>query len=158
MRTPFTPASFEAQLSTAVAATSATKAARAKFSSVSLRPVHADDSDEKPLPLRALYNRILSFAAVQMSTVCEVVDRVGTFTSSGASSKAAADTAIIAAGQEPPAKVEAPASAEEGIESCDVFVNVLWATIGQRLMEELGGELYFVGRPEIFHKVSLPLS
>lgn len=45
-------------------------------------------------------------------------------------------------------------AAAEAVTPCEIFVNALWDEIATRLMDTLGGSIFFVGRPEVFYKVS----
>lgn len=84
-------------------------------------------------PLMDLYNKILGFVAASASRISAAAENVMQ-TQKG-------NTAL------------ATSQLDSQTAQCEVFVRALWRPIATRLMEQLGGQLFFVGRPEAFRRV-----
>ncbi|PWN36411.1 COG2-domain-containing protein [Meira miltonrushii] len=95
------------------------------------------DDVERVRPLIDLYNNILTFVAERATKIAKVAENV---------QQALPETTVSALS----AERDALTSSSSG--SCDVFVRSVWRHITTRLMEQLGGKLFFVGRPEDFRR------
>lgn len=86
-------------------------------------------------PLTRLYNSILSFVANEASQIVQIADRIVGSTE---------DQISQSGGLE---------SSDSGKRTaCNVFARSVWRGIATRLMEQLGGHLFFVGRTQDFHR------
>ncbi|PWN87558.1 COG2-domain-containing protein [Acaromyces ingoldii] len=82
-----------------------------------------------------LYRRILAFVAGTGSTVSQVAEKV-----------------LLGSPHPVPSTASTSQMLEKEDRPCDIYVNVVCDSICTRLMDELGGQLFFVGRPEVFHR------
>jgi hypothetical protein len=125
-KTPFAFRSFSGQ----------EKAEADSGASVPLLPIdiidYSEDGDDQALALIALYNEILTFVSTHTGRICEAAERV--LVRRGEDSASSLNDSHASAG------------------TCDVFVRVIWEEVASRLMEQLGGQLFFAGRPDIFHR------
>ncbi|UZJ54781.1 hypothetical protein CBS101457_004101 [Exobasidium rhododendri] len=103
--------------------------------------VEYSEEDSQAQALINLYNEILTFVAVQGWESSQAAERVIAKTVQGVLSTSTAMSVV--------SKIS---EADHSSHCCDVFVRVLWNEIGTRLMEQLGGQLFFAGRPEVFHR------
>lgn len=94
------------------------------------------DDVERVRPLIDLYNNILTFVAERTTKIAKVAENVQ-------QTRPEATTNTIL-------EKDAVTSSSSG--SCDVFVRSVWRHVTTRLMEQLGGKLFFVGRPEDFRR------
>lgn len=129
-------------------------------------PTHGHDT-ERLEPLQELYHRILLFASHDIAQVCAAAETAsktalpGSALSSSPShspsnSRAALPSSITGTtGTQDVKDVVPRGHGIDGVQApCDIFVNVLWDEVGRKLMDELGGTIFFVGRTEVFHKVN----
>jgi conserved oligomeric Golgi complex subunit 2 len=103
-----------------------------------LSSVHLlDDLDD---PLAGLYNQILRFVERDLMKIMEVAEKI--------SSKSVPTPGASSSETKP----------KNGIsqQSFEIMANVVWAEIGQAIIDELGGTVFSAGRPAEFRKVSLP--
>lgn len=110
----------------------------ASTSSVFIPPFGGQDSASSPDPLRQLCNQILGFISAEAREICEAVERLSDSNESDLAKEIASDSSISLK----------PSTATP----CDIYVNVLWDEIARRLMDDLGGQIFFVGRTEVFHR------
>jgi hypothetical protein len=99
-----------------------------------------DDSHDT---LGRLYNQILRFVERDLCRIMDVAERVSV---------------------KPPSRLERAGISVVGVaaktqiqvnrEGFEIMANVVWAEIGRAIMEELGGTVFAVGRPEEFRKVA----
>lgn len=82
-----------------------------------------------------LYRRILAFVAGTGSTVSQVAEKV-----------------LLGSPHLAPSTASNLQMLEKEDRPCDIYVHVICDSICTRLMDELGGQLFFVGRPEVFHR------
>lgn len=94
------------------------------------------DDFEQVRPLIDLYNNILTFVAERAARIAEVAENV---------QKTLPDTSVNTF-------QEKNIVTRSSLGSCDVFVRSIWRHIATRLMEQLGGKLFFVGRSEDFRR------
>lgn len=104
--------------------------------SLFIAPLAGSDSTANPDPLRLLCNRILAFASQEAKEVCEAAERLS---SNEQGSKELTNETSPSIG---------PSTASP----CDIYVNVVWDEISRRLMDDLGGQIFFVGRTDVFHR------
>lgn len=91
-----------------------------------------EDGNDQAMALLSLYNEILTFVSRHARRVCEAAERV------------------LAQRTEELTLSSNKSQASEN--TCDVFVRVIWEEVAFRLMEQLGGQLFFAGRPDVFHR------
>lgn len=95
--------------------------------------VEYSEDDAQAQSLIRLYNEILTFVTRHCSTVYhiaeQIIDKRDDDTLSALKDKSSTSPS-----------------------HCDIYVRVVWEEIATRLMEQLGGQLFFAGRPDIFHR------
>jgi hypothetical protein len=94
--------------------------------------VDYSEDDDHVQALIGLYNEILTFTSIHAGEVCQAAERI-----------------LVRRSQ----SKTAPSGGSGGqVQSCDIFVRVVWEEVALRLMEQLGGQLFFAGRPDVFHR------
>jgi hypothetical protein len=96
-------------------------------------------------PLARLYNQILRFVERDLSRIMSVAEKVSL--KSVLHMRQTDATQIARSGRD---NVVPSRMSEEGFE---IMANVVWAEIGKAIMDELGGTVFAVGRPDDFRKV-----
>lgn len=99
------------------------------------------DDDSQGQALITLYNEILTFVATKAKDISIAAEQV--IAKSGQESLSTLSSQVNRI-------INSTVNTHPG--HCDVVVRVLWDEIATRLMEQLGGQLFFAGRPEIFHR------
>ncbi|CEH18451.1 Low density lipoprotein receptor [Ceraceosorus bombacis] len=140
LRTPVTPSGFDGEQASAA--------------------VHSEEASSKPLlqpeatreanlPLLVLYNEILAFAKT-VAHIADIVERAPRHQAKAFAPALSVPTVNLSLLHGAHHAVGADVPKHNG--PCDVFAKSLWVEVGNRLMEELGGQLFFVGRPDVFHQ------
>ncbi|EIW83330.1 COG complex component [Coniophora puteana RWD-64-598 SS2] len=102
-----------------------------------------DDSDDS---LAAFYNQILRFVERDMTRIMETADRVSLKSTAASKLKDKNGAAAMAA-------VFASPKKERGyVEGFEIMSNVVWAEVGQKVMDELGNVVFAAGNPDEFRK------
>jgi hypothetical protein len=96
-----------------------------------------DDADD---PLARLYNQILRFVERDLTKIMDIAEKVSVkshpLPRTRDTESDAVETSISRSGKR-----------------FDILANVIWAEIGKAIMDELGGVIFAVGKPEEFRKV-----
>lgn len=95
--------------------------------------VEYSEDDAQAQSLIQLYNDILTFVARHCSTVYQIAEQ------------------IIGKRDEDTVSTNKDGSSTLSC-YCDIYIRVVWEEIATRLMEQLGGQLFFAGRPDVFHR------
>ncbi|MCO5599821.1 hypothetical protein L7F22_053928 [Adiantum nelumboides] len=95
------------------------------------------DDVERVRSLIDLYNNILTFVAERTTTIAKVAENVQQIRPE------TTNTSTL---------LEKDSTTSSSSGSCDIFVRSVWRHVTTRLMEQLGGKLFFVGRPEDFRR------
>jgi hypothetical protein len=102
-----------------------------------------DETDDN---LAAFYNNLLRFVEKDCRTIMDVAAKIG---ARHGKKHVPAPEAVEDNMLDGPDEGERPAASSH----FEIMANVIWAEIGQALMEELGATIFSVGRPAEFKKV-----
>lgn len=123
--TPFTPAAFTA-----------------KQESFFQNSTDLDSSifllDENGGPLAVLYNHVLRFIFRDLKPVMDLADRLRT--------KSLSNTTLLLT-------IDDEATVADDERYFDILANVLWTELARSIMDDLGSQVFAVGKPNEFKKV-----
>ncbi|PWN43830.1 COG2-domain-containing protein [Ceraceosorus guamensis] len=140
LRTPVTPAGFDGKQGSAAV----------RSEEASSKPLLQPEAiSEATVPLLVLYNQILAFAQT-VAPIADVAERAPRHQAKASAPALSVPTVNLSLLNG--AHHAAGANVPKHLGPCNVFAKSLWVEVGNRLMDELGGQLFFVGRPDVFHQ------